>query len=103
MQKLKLKDKVIVTAGKEKGKTGEILKIDRKNNKILVKGVNIVKKTVKASQENPAGGIVDKEAFIHISNVAYASPKLGKATRVRIEEIDGKRVRVAVACKTVIG
>lgn len=102
MQKLKLKDEVVVLAGKDKGKTGELLKLNLKTNKVLVKGVNMVKKTVKATQENPQGSIVEKEAFIHLSNVALVSPKTKKATRVKIVEKDGKNVRMAVACKTIL-
>jgi large subunit ribosomal protein L24 len=102
MQKLKVKDEVVVLAGKDKGKKGELLKINLKTNKVLVQGVNIIKKTVKATQENPAGSIVEREAFIHLSNVALVSPKTKKATRVKIVEKDGKNVRMAVACKTIL-
>jgi large subunit ribosomal protein L24 len=102
MQKLKVKDEVVVLAGKDKGKKGELLKINLKTNKVLVQGVNIIKKTVKATQENPAGSIVEREAFIHLSNIALVSPKTKKATRVKIVEKDGKNVRVAVACKTIL-
>ncbi len=102
MQKLRLKDEVVVLAGKDKGKTGELLKMNLKTNKVLVKGVNMVKKTVKGTQENPQGSIVEKEAFVHISNVALVSPKTKKATRVKIVQKDGKNVRMAVACKTIL-
>jgi large subunit ribosomal protein L24 len=102
MQKLRLKDEVVVLAGKDKGKTGELLKMNLKTNKVLVKGVNMVKKTVKATQENPQGSIVEREAFVHISNIALVSPKTKKATRVKIVEKDGKNVRMAVACKTIL-
>lgn len=102
MQKLRVKDEVVVLAGKDKGKTGELLKLNLKTNKVLVKGVNIIKKTVKATQENPQGSIVEREAFIHLSNVALVSPKTKKATRVKIVEKDGKNVRMAVACKTIL-
>ncbi len=102
MQKLRLKDEVVVLAGKDKGKKGELLKINLKTNKVLVQGVNMVKKTVKGTQENPSGSIVEREAFIHLSNVALVSPKTKKATRVKIMEKDGKNVRVAVACGTIL-
>ena len=102
MQKLKVKDEVVVLTGKEKGKTGEILVINFKRGKVLLKGLNMVKKTIKSTQENPNGGITDKEAFIDISNVALQSPKDKKATRVRIEKRDGKMVRVAVSCGTIL-
>ncbi|EQC46851.1 50S ribosomal protein L24 [Bacteriovorax sp. Seq25_V] len=102
MQKLKVSDQVVVLAGKDKGKTGEVKKINFKKNVVYVAGVNVLKKAVKPTQENPAGGIMDMEAPLHISNVAVVSPKTKKATRVRIEEKDGKKVRVAVSCGTVL-
>lgn len=100
MEKLKVNDEVVILAGKDKGKTGVVLEINRKTDKVLVKGVNLVKKTLKPTQENPNGGIVDKENAIHISNLAVVSPKTKKATRVKIENKNGKNVRVAVACGT---
>ncbi|RLA62474.1 MAG: 50S ribosomal protein L24 [Epsilonproteobacteria bacterium] len=102
MQKLKLGDDVVILAGKDRGKTGAILDLNFKQNKALVKGINMVKKTMKSTQENPAGGFFDKEAYVHISNVALMSPKTNKATRIRIEEKDGKKVRVATACGSVL-
>ena len=98
MQKLKLNDEVVVLAGKDKGKTGKLTKIDRKNNRVIVAGVNVVKKALKPTQQNPAGGIVDKESFVHISNVALMSPKTKKPTRVKIEVKKDKKARVATAC-----
>jgi len=102
MQKLKVNDEVIIIAGKDKDKTGKIKKIYGKKNRILVEGVNVRKKTQRATQENPSGGFVDIEIPVHRSNVALVSPKTKKATRVRIEEKDGKKVRVAVSCGTVL-
>jgi large subunit ribosomal protein L24 len=102
MQKLKNNDEVIVLAGKEKGKTGKVQRIDWKNNRVFVAGVNVVKKAIRPNQQNPEGGIVEKAASVHLSNVAVVSPKTKKATRVRIETRDGKKVRVAVGCGTVI-
>ena len=98
MQKLKINDEVIVTAGKNKGKTGTLTKINSKKNTVIVAGVNVVKKALRPTQENPDGGFADIEKPIHVSNIAVVSPKTGKATRVRIEEKDGKKVRVATAC-----
>ena len=95
--KLKLKkgDKVIVTTGKDKGKTGEITTVFPKENKVVVGGVNVVKRHTKPSQES-AGGIISKEMPIHVSNVALVDPKTGKATRVGYKvEKDGRKVRVA--------
>ena len=95
--KLRLKkgDKVIVTTGKDKGKTGEITTVFPKENKVIVGGVNVVKRHTKPSQES-AGGIISKEMPIHVSNVALVDPKTGKATRVGYKvEKDGHKVRVA--------
>lgn len=95
--KLKLKkgDKVIVTTGKDKGKTGEITTVFPKESKVIVGGVNMVKRHTKPSQVS-AGGIISKEMPIHVSNVALVDPKTGKATRVGYKvEKDGHKVRVA--------
>lgn len=97
MLKLKLKkgDKVIVITGKDKGKTGEITKVLVKESKVLVSGINMVKRHTKPSQEN-AGGIVSKEMPIHISNVAFVDPKTSKPTRLGVKvDKDGRKVRVA--------
>ncbi|MBT7668909.1 MAG: 50S ribosomal protein L24 [Bdellovibrionales bacterium] len=102
MQKLKIGDKVIILAGSDKGKEGEVTSLLKKSSRVVVKGVNMVKKPIKPTQENPTGGIVDKECPVHRSNVALISPETKKATRVRIESRDGKKVRVAVSCKSVI-
>ncbi len=100
MQKLKLNDEVVVIAGKDNGKKGKVSKIVRSTSRVIVSDVNVYKKTVKPTQENPTGGIMDIEKSIHISNVALVCPKTGKPTRVRIEEKDGKKVRVAVSSGT---
>ena len=102
MQKIKVNDEVVVIAGKDKGKTGKVKTLNLKKNVALIEGVNMVKKTLKPTQENPAGGIIEKESPVHMSNIAIVSPKTKKATRVRIEEKDGKKVRIAVACGSVI-
>ena len=93
--KIRKGDTVVVLAGKDKGKTGEVIRSMPKENKVIVSGVNIHARHRKASQTNPQGGIERKEAPLHVSNVAIADPKSGKATRVRFEERDGKKVRVA--------
>jgi large subunit ribosomal protein L24 len=98
MQKLKVNDEVIVLAGKDAGKKGKVKKINFKSNKVVVDGVNVVKKSVRPTQENPNGGFADLEKGIHMSNVAVVSPKTGGPTRVRIENKDGKKVRVATKC-----
>ncbi|MBT2758932.1 50S ribosomal protein L24 [Mesobacillus foraminis] len=88
-------DKVMVISGKDKGKTGNILAAYPKQSRVLVEGVNIVKKHAKPSQLNPQGGIISQEAPIHVSNVMPIDPKSGKPTRVGYTEENGKKVRVA--------
>jgi len=88
-------DKVMVISGKDKGKTGVILASFPKNSRVLVEGVNIVKKHSKTSQMNPQGGIFSQEAPIHVSNVMPIDPKTGEPTRVGTTVVDGKRVRIA--------
>jgi len=102
MQKLKVNDDVIILAGKDVGKKGKVKKINFKTNRVFVDGVNVKKKSLKPTQENPNGGFSDFEAPVHISNVAVVSPKTGNATRVRIENKEGKKVRVAVKCGSVL-
>jgi large subunit ribosomal protein L24 len=98
MQKLRLNEEVIVLAGKDKNKKGKLLKVNLKKGTAIVEGVNLVKKAVKPTQESPNGGFTDMEASLHLSNISVISPKTGKATRVRIEEKDGKKVRIAISC-----
>ncbi len=101
--KIKKGDKVIVITGKDKGKTGEVTKAMPKENKVIVSGVNMVKRHQKPTQEN-AGGIVSKEAPIHVSNVAIVDPKSGKASRIGAKILDdGRKVRVAKKSGEVIG
>jgi len=104
MKKFKIKtgDLVQVLAGKDKGRKGKVLKIYKAKDRVLVEGVNIVKKHVKPSTENPQGGIVEKEAPIHISNVNLVDPKTGKPTRVGYEMKGDKKVRVSKKSKEVI-
>ncbi|KGX89348.1 MULTISPECIES: 50S ribosomal protein L24 [Pontibacillus] len=88
-------DKVMVITGKDKGKQGSILEAYPKNERVLVEGVNVVKKHAKPSQDNPQGGILSQEAPIHVSNVMPIDPKSGEPTRVGYEVRDGKKVRIA--------
>jgi large subunit ribosomal protein L24 len=99
--RIKKGDNVIVLAGKDKGRTGTVLQVMPKDDKVLVDGVNVHARHRKPDQANPQGGIDRKPAPLHISNVAIAG-KDGKATRVRFEERDGKKVRVAVKTGEVI-
>ena len=94
-QKIKKGDTVVVLAGKDKGRTGEVTKVIPKDDKVVVSGINVHARHRKPSQLNPQGGIERKEAPLHISNVAIADPKDGSPTRVRFEDRDGKKVRVA--------
>ncbi|MBF0324087.1 MAG: 50S ribosomal protein L24 [Alphaproteobacteria bacterium] len=88
-------DKVVVITGKDKGKSGEVLVAYPKEDRVIVQGVNKVKRHTRPTQTN-AGGIVEKEASIHVSNVAHADPKDGKPTRVGVKILeDGRKVRVA--------
>ena len=86
-------DKVKVITGKDKGKEGVILAAFPKQDRVLVEGVNIVKKHIKPNQLNPQGGIVSQEAAIHVSNVMLIDPKSGEPTRVGYKIEDGKKVR----------
>lgn len=94
--KLKTGDKVVVIAGANKGKTGKILKVLAKDNKVVVEGVNLVKKHQKPTSQNQSGGIIEREAPIHVSNVMIVDPKTGKGSRIG-SEIDkkGKKVRIS--------
>ena len=93
--KIRKGDKVVVRTGKDKGKTGEVLRVLRDEDRVLVQGVNMVKRHTRPAPGNP-GGIIDKEASIHISNVALADPKTGKPTRVGFKVLDGgRKVRIA--------
>jgi large subunit ribosomal protein L24 len=94
-QKIKKGDKVVVLSGKDKGRTGDVVKAMPKEGKVVVSGVNVHARHRKPSQTNPQGGIERKEAPLHISKVAIADPKTGAPTRVRFEVRDGKKVRVA--------
>ncbi|WP_298791433.1 50S ribosomal protein L24 [uncultured Allomuricauda sp.] len=100
--KIKTGDTVRVVTGDHKGSEGKVLKVDSDKNKAIVEGVNTVSKHEKPSAKNPQGGIVKKEAPIHISNLSLIDPKSGDTTRVGYEERDGKKVRFAKKSKEVI-
>lgn len=96
-EKLKIKkgDKVVVISGRSKGATGEVLRVERETNRVVVAGANKVTKHVKPSRAS-AGGIEEREAPLHISNVMHADPKDGKPTRVGFKFLDdGRKVRFA--------
>jgi large subunit ribosomal protein L24 len=93
--KIRKGDNVIVTAGKDSGKTGEVLRVDTNTSRVLVRGINIVKRHTKPSQTT-TGGIMEREASIHISNVAHVDPKTNKASKVGYRFLeDGRKVRFA--------
>lgn len=96
MMRVKKGDTVVVIAGKDKGKKGTVTKVFTKTNKVLVEGVNVITKHQKPTAVNPQGGIINKEAPIHISNIMPVDPETGKGTRVRFEVKDGQKVRVSV-------
>ncbi len=94
-QKIRKGDTVVVLSGKDKGKTGEVVRAMPKDAKVIVSGVNVAVRHRKPTQANPQGGLERREAPMHMSKVAVADPKGGKPTRVRFEMRDGKKVRVA--------
>lgn len=96
-------DTVVVIAGKEKGKQGKIKACEPKKNRVVVEGVNMVKRHTKPSQANPQGGIIEKEAPINVSNVMILDPESKKPTRIRKEkQADASYVRVAVKSGAVL-
>ena len=101
--KIRKNDTVVVIAGNSKGKTGKVLKVFPKESKVIVEGVNLRKRHTKPTQKNPQGGIVEKEAPIHVSNVMILDPKTKEPTRIGskiiIDEKTGKKkiARVSVA------
>ncbi len=102
--KIKKGDRVSTTSGKDKGKKGKVLKVLPKKRQVIVEGVNIVKKHTKPTKDSPKGGIIQKEAPIHISNVMVICPSCSKPTRVghRIDKA-GKKSRVCLRCEAEIG
>ncbi len=99
--KIKTGDKVIVIAGKDKGKIGNVSSVIKADDRVIVDGVNMAKHHKKPTQENP-GRIEEKETSIHISNVAHLDPENGKATRVRYEFNDGVKRRLSVSSGSLI-
>ncbi len=104
MKKLKIKsgDTVVVNAGDHKGSEGRVMRVILEKNKAIVEGVNMVSKHEKPSTNNPQGGIVKKEAPIHISNLSLIDPKSGEATRVGYKMENGKKIRYTKKSNQVI-
>ena len=95
--RIKKGDNVRVIAGKHKGSEGEVIAVFRDTSRVLVKNVNIIKKSQRPTQENPRGGFVEQEATIHLSNVQLLDPKSGKPTRIGYRfEADGTKARYAL-------
>ena len=96
-------DEVVVISGKDRGKTGRVLQVDPAKQRVFVEGLNIVKRHQRPTPgTNQPGGVIEKPGPVHISNVALVDPKDGKPTRTRVEDRDGKRVRVGVRSGEVI-
>jgi large subunit ribosomal protein L24 len=96
--RIRTDDQVIVMSGKDRGKRGKVLRVDTKKEKVFVEGLNMVKRHQRPQQTaggQTAGGVIEREGPIHVSNVMLIDPKDDKATRVGIEIVDGKRLRVA--------
>jgi large subunit ribosomal protein L24 len=99
MEKVRKGDQIIMIAGKDKKKKGEVIKVTDKDKSVIVKGINTVKKSVKKSKEHPSGGYVELEAPVAVSNVMVFCPKCAKGTRVGIKvEKDSKKIRVCKKC-----
>ena len=93
--KIKKGDKVVVLSGRDKGKSGEVLSVLRKDERVIVQGVNMMKRHTKQRPGEP-GGILEKEAAIHVSNVAHVDPRSGQPTRIGYRILDdGRKVRMA--------
>ncbi len=99
--KIKKNDNVIIVAGNYKGKTGKVLKVYPKRDRVIVEGVNIIKRHTKANQQLPQGGIIEKEAPLHVSNVMLVDPKTNEATRIGkkiiIDDKTGKKRSIRVS------
>jgi large subunit ribosomal protein L24 len=101
--RLKKNDLVEVTTGKEKGKTGKILKVIRAKNQVLIEKVNLIKRHTRPSPTTGQGGIVEKEAPLNVSKVKLICPKCATGTRFRMTKTgEGKKVRVCLKCKDII-
>ncbi len=100
--KIKNGDKVKIIAGKDKGKVGKVVKVYAEEAKVVVEGVNIVKKHIKARKTGEKGGIVSVERPVHVSNVLFFDDKIGKTTRIGYRLVEGKKYRISKATGDVI-
>ena len=96
---IKKDDKVKIIAGKDKGKIGKVLKVDRKKNRLLIEKINMVKRHARPSAKNKQGGIIEGEAPLTVSNVMIMCNKCVKPTRIKMKRLeDGKKIRLCVRC-----
>lgn len=96
---IKKDDKVKIIAGKDKGKIGKVLKVDRKKNRLLVEKINMIKRHARPSAKNKQGGIIEGEAPLTVSNVMIMCNKCVKPTRIKMKRLeDGKKIRLCVRC-----
>lgn len=96
--KIRKGDTVVVIAGRDKGKKSEVIRVDHKAEKAIVKGIHLVKKAIRRSQEHPSGGFVEVETFIHASNLMLFCPKCNKGRRVQIVIEKDKKYRACKKC-----
>jgi large subunit ribosomal protein L24 len=92
-------DNVVVISGKDKGKTGKVTRVLVEENRVVIEGVNLVKRHSRPTPRNPSGGIVEREQAIHASKVMPVDPKTGKGTRVRFKQLEGGR-KIRIAAKS---
>jgi large subunit ribosomal protein L24 len=103
LARLRKGDNVVVISGKDKGKKGKILRLDAEADKVIVEGVNMIKRHLKPTPKNPQGGILEKEAPIFASKVMPVDPKTGKGTRVRVGQDDkGHKIRIGTSGEEIV-
>ena len=103
LARLRKGDSVVVISGKDKGKKGKILRLFDEDGKVLVEGVNVIKRHLRPTPKNPQGGILEKEAPIFASKVMPVDPKTGKGTRVRVGKDDkGHKIRVSTSGEEIV-
>jgi large subunit ribosomal protein L24 len=96
-------DLVMITTGKDRGKTGKVLEVDRSKGRVFVEKLNIIKRHMKPSQQHRQGGIIEKEASIHISNVRIVCPNCGKSSRAGMKQMeDGQKLRSCKKCGEIL-
>lgn len=102
--KIHKNDNVMVISGNDRGKTGKVLKVFPKNSRVIIEGINLRKRHTKPSQKNPQGGIIEKEAPIHVSNIMLLDPKTNEPTRlgsqIILDENTGKKKRARISRST---